>query len=118
MKRDRKILVLTTLLCLLPMLLGALVYDRLPESMVTHWNLNGEPASLKACEALFDELDKLLQAAEPASGTEYHRNFPVQGGCVLEISAFSGPVLVVVTDAMADPGSVPNAVRFYVLLTA
>ena len=43
MKRDRKILVLTTLLCLLPMLVGALVYDRLPESMVTHWNLNGEP---------------------------------------------------------------------------
>jgi len=43
MKRNRKILVLTTLLCLLPMLVGALVYDRLPESMVTHWNLNGEP---------------------------------------------------------------------------
>ena len=43
MKKDRKTLILTTLVCLLPMLIGALVYDRLPERMVTHWGLNGEP---------------------------------------------------------------------------
>ena len=76
----------------------------------------GEPEHLKACEALFDELDTLLQAAEPASGTEYHRNFPVQGGCVLEVSAFSGPVLVTVTDefAVLDQKPNPGTVSLYV----
>ena len=43
MKRDKRTLILTTLVCLLPMLIGALVYDRLPETMVTHWNVSGEP---------------------------------------------------------------------------
>ena len=43
MKKDKRTLILTTLLCLLPMLVGALVYDRLPEKMVTHWGVNGEP---------------------------------------------------------------------------
>ena len=57
---------------------------------------------------------ELARRAIEASGTELVRSFTVQGGCVLEISAFSGPTLVAVTDALAAPGSVPNAVRFYV----
>ena len=43
MKLDKKTLILTTLICLLPMLVGAAVYDRLPETMATHWNFRGEP---------------------------------------------------------------------------
>ena len=43
MKIDKKTLILTTLICLLPMVAGALLYSRLPETMATHWNLNGEP---------------------------------------------------------------------------
>ena len=74
----------------------------------------GDTLRTEACEAVFRELDAYLREIEPASGTELARSFTVQGGCVLEINAFSGPALVAVTDAMADPGSVPNAVRFYV----
>ena len=42
MKKDKRTLILTTLLCLLPMLVGFAVYDRLPETMATHWGLHGE----------------------------------------------------------------------------
>ena len=42
MKKDKRTLILTTLLCLLPMLVGIAVYDRLPETMATHWGLHGE----------------------------------------------------------------------------
>lgn len=42
MKNDKKTLILTTLVCLLPALAGAAIYSRLPETMATHWNLSGE----------------------------------------------------------------------------
>ena len=41
MKNDKKTLVLTTLVCLLPFVAGALVYHRLPETVATHFGLDG-----------------------------------------------------------------------------
>ena len=41
--KNKKMLIWTTLVCLIPILVGAAVYSRLPETMATHWNLNGEP---------------------------------------------------------------------------
>ncbi len=66
------------------------------------------PEQLAECEALFSELDALLQKIEPESGTELSRTFSVLGGCVLEIHAFSGPVLVTVTDEYAAMEGNPN----------
>lgn len=68
------------------------------------------------CEALFGEMDKLLLEAEPKSGTELSRSFSVQGGGVLEVNAFSGPVLVTVTDeyAVREGNPNPSSVTFYV----
>ena len=43
MKKDNKTLILTTLICLLPMAAGAAVYNRLPEMMATHWGFDGRP---------------------------------------------------------------------------
>ena len=43
MKKDRKTLIATTLICLVPMLVGALVYSRLPENIATHFDLQGNP---------------------------------------------------------------------------
>ena len=37
MKKNNKTLILTTLLCLLPILLGLVLYDRLPDQIVVHW---------------------------------------------------------------------------------
>ena len=41
--KNRKMLILTTLVCLLPLLAGALVYSRLPEQVATHFDLQGNP---------------------------------------------------------------------------
>jgi len=43
MKLDKKQLVLTTAVCLLPMLAAAVLYPQLPEQMVTHWSADGTP---------------------------------------------------------------------------
>ena len=43
MKKDKIELVLTTGVCLLPILAGLAVYDRLPEVIATHWGADGQP---------------------------------------------------------------------------
>ena len=43
MKVNKKRLILTSLICLIPIVAGAILYRRLPETMATHWNLSGEP---------------------------------------------------------------------------
>ena len=75
-----------------------------------------DPLELSACEALFEELDLQLRALEPESGTELERGFTVQGGGVLEVNAFSGPVIVTVADINAglQPELASHFVRFYV----
>lgn len=42
MKKNKKEILLTTLLCLLPIFAGVLLYDRLPETIATHFGVNGE----------------------------------------------------------------------------
>ena len=77
---------------------------------------SNDEAARSKCEEQFAQLDTLLKAQEPESGTELSRTFAVQGGGVLAIDAFSGPVLVTVTDAYAVLEGNPNppAVTFYV----
>jgi len=41
--KNKKTLVITSLICLLPIIVGALVYKRLPETIATHFDLNGNP---------------------------------------------------------------------------
>lgn len=41
--KNKKMLIWTSLVCLIPLIVGAAVYSRLPETMATHWNLSGEP---------------------------------------------------------------------------
>ncbi len=42
MKRTTKTAILTTIISLLPVLLGLSLYHRLPEQLPTHWGLSGE----------------------------------------------------------------------------
>lgn len=42
MKKIDKTMVITSLICILPILFGALMYNKLPEQIPTHWNFNGE----------------------------------------------------------------------------
>lgn len=77
---------------------------------------SNDEAARSKCEEQFAQLDTLLKAQEPESGTELSRTFAVQGGGVLAIDAFSGPVLVTVTDeyAVREGNPNPSAVTFYV----
>ena len=43
MKRNKKLLILTTLVCLLPILAGLAVYSRLPAELPTHFGMDGTP---------------------------------------------------------------------------
>lgn len=45
LKHDKKTLILTSLLTLLPIPVGLLLWTQFPEQMVTHWGLNGQPNS-------------------------------------------------------------------------
>lgn len=42
-KKDRKILILSVIICLLPMILGIVFYNRLPEQMPIHFTINNVP---------------------------------------------------------------------------
>ena len=41
--KNKRIWIWTSLICLIPIVVGAAVYSRLPETVATHWNLSGEP---------------------------------------------------------------------------
>ena len=41
-KKYKRTLILTTLVLLIPVLVGLLLWDRLPDPMPTHWNIDGE----------------------------------------------------------------------------
>ena len=42
-KKDRKTLILNVIICLLPILLGAILYNKLPEQMPIHFTINDIP---------------------------------------------------------------------------
>ena len=59
MKINKKELLLTSLVCLLPLLAGVALYPRLPETMATHWGFDGTAngwssrAATVPCRCLF-----------------------------------------------------------------
>lgn len=42
-KNNLKILIITVIICLLPMILGIVLYSKLPDSMAIHFNINNIP---------------------------------------------------------------------------
>ena len=40
-KIDKKALILSSMVCLLPVLAGIILYDKLPETIATHWDFSG-----------------------------------------------------------------------------
>ena len=47
MKNSKWELLLTSLVCLLPLLAGVALYPRLPETMATHWGFDGTHIVIK-----------------------------------------------------------------------
>jgi uncharacterized membrane protein len=52
-KNDKVILIVTTIVCLLPLALYAAVYADLPDQVPFHWNVSGEPDSWGAKEFIW-----------------------------------------------------------------
>ena len=42
LKQNKGKVIISTLLSLLPVLVGLILWDRLPETMATHWGANGD----------------------------------------------------------------------------
>lgn len=42
-KMNKKRLIITVIVCLLPMLVGAMVYSKIPDQMPIHYNINNQP---------------------------------------------------------------------------
>ena len=42
-KESKKTLILTSAICLIPIAAGIILYPELPERIVTHWDINGNP---------------------------------------------------------------------------
>ena len=42
-KKNRKTLILSVIICLLPMILGSILYNKLPEQMPIHFTINNVP---------------------------------------------------------------------------
>lgn len=43
MKENKKVLILSSIVCLLPFVLSIILYDDLPQQVAIHWNSAGEP---------------------------------------------------------------------------
>ena len=41
-RKNKRLLIITSLVPLLPMLVGLILWNRLPERMATHWGINGQ----------------------------------------------------------------------------
>lgn len=39
--KSNRFLILTTIICILPMILGIVFYNKLPDEVITHWNAEG-----------------------------------------------------------------------------
>lgn len=39
----RNTTILTTIICLVPVIIGIILYPRLPDTIATHWDMNGDP---------------------------------------------------------------------------
>ena len=42
-RKNKGKLILSSLVVLLPMVMGLLLWDRLPEQIATHWGVSGQP---------------------------------------------------------------------------
>ena len=42
-KKYKVIIIITAIICLLPMIAGLILWNQLPEQIPTHWGINGEP---------------------------------------------------------------------------
>ena len=93
--KNKKTLIITSLICLLPMLVGAAVYSRLPETVATHFDLNGVPDGWSSRAFAVFGLPGILLAVNlllpfMLQADPKHRNM---SGALVSITIWTIPVL-------------------------
>ncbi len=82
-KKSKMLFLLSSLLCLIPIILGLIVYDRLPDMVPSHWNIHGEvDGYMTKGNALFlmpsvllaiDVVLKTISLFDPKKGVEKNK---------------------------------------------
>ena len=111
--KNKKTLVITSLICLLPIIVGALVYKRLPETIATHFDLNGNPDGwssrafavfgLPAILLMVNLLLPFMLRADPK-----HENM---SGALVNITIWTIPVLSLLCSGLTLGRALGYAVR-------
>ena len=65
MKNNKREMLLTSLVCLLPLFAGAALYPRLPETMATHWLVIACRHCVRPAAVYFGTASRLLLRREP-----------------------------------------------------
>jgi uncharacterized membrane protein len=112
MIKNKKLLIITSVIILLPILAGLLLWDKLPEQMPMHWNAAGDvdgwmakPAAVYAPPffmLVLHLLCVLVTATDPKNKT--------QGIKVLQLTMWICPVMSVFLNAMVYAASMGIAV--------
>ena len=96
--RLSKLTVITTILTLLPVVLGAALYDRLPDVVVTHWGFNGQPNGWSAKWVACFGIPAFMAAANLIVGIAAEGESKLNGTSkvVINICRWTVPVLSII----------------------
>ena len=113
MKNRNREVVLTTLVCLLPILAGVLLWNRLPETVATHWGADGEANgwssrafAVFALPALMAAINLLLHFALRTDPKRQNMSAALRA-----VSVWAMPVLSVVMYALTLANALGHAVH-------
>ena len=118
MKNKKIEIVLTTLVCLLPILAGLILYDRLPERIATHFGMNGEPDGWQskafavfAMPAIMAGINLFAQFALRTDPKRQNMNPSLRS-----IALWTVPVISVLTSAFILSGALGYSSRIELVL--
>ena len=118
MKIDKKTLILTSLVCLVPLIAGAVVYSRLPETVATHFGFDGTPNgwSSRAVAAFGLPGFMLLMNLLLIFGLNADPKKQNMNSALKTIAVWTVPVLSVVCSGITLAGALGHPVKIQIIL--
>ena len=119
LKDYKGILILTSILTLLPVLAGLLLWDILPDVLVTHWGINGEPDGYMSKSAVVFGLPLVMLALQwfcilRVSLEKKNRNNPQ----IIKVTMWIVPIVSVLAGAVTYAFACGVALNVRFIITA